>query len=125
VYLHVRAKLGPATRFRRSAIGRTRQRRRGPSPLRSEFIWKKAISGFRERNSVADFAQTACFAGFDALNSVSADRARERERTMLALNESTAQEEQEGLVEPKGPGNAGFLNTRRTTSMIEPVGRLT
>jgi hypothetical protein len=40
---------------------------------------------------------------------------------LLALNESIAQEEADGITRPRGPGNAGLANTKRTTSMIEPL----
>jgi hypothetical protein len=43
---------------------------------------------------------------------------------LLALNESIAAEEHEGLIEPRGPGNAGLIGTKRTTNMIEPALRL-
>jgi hypothetical protein len=43
---------------------------------------------------------------------------------LLALNESMAQEEHERLIQPRGPGNAGLINTKRTTSMIQPALRL-
>ena len=38
---------------------------------------------------------------------------------LLGLNESMAQEETEGLTQPRGPGNTGLPNTKRTTSNIE------
>jgi hypothetical protein len=38
---------------------------------------------------------------------------------LLALNESMAQEDTEGLTQPRGPGNVGLPNTKRTTSKIE------
>jgi hypothetical protein len=39
---------------------------------------------------------------------------------VLALNESIAEEEALGTTQPRGPGDTGLADTKRTTSMIEP-----
>ena len=44
---------------------------------------------------------------------------------LLALNQSIAAEESAGITQPRGPGNTGLKNTRRTNSKIEPRIRLT
>jgi hypothetical protein len=43
---------------------------------------------------------------------------------LLALNLSIAEQERDGLTEPRRPGNEGLANTKRTTSRIEPPIRL-
>lgn len=40
---------------------------------------------------------------------------------LLALNESIAEEETEGITQPRPPGNQGLDGTERTTSMIQTV----
>jgi hypothetical protein len=40
---------------------------------------------------------------------------------LLALNQSIALEERSGLTRPRGPGNVGIADTRRTTSMLTPT----
>ena len=39
---------------------------------------------------------------------------------LLALNLSIAEQEDDGLTEPRKPGGGGLANTKRTTSMVEP-----
>lgn len=38
---------------------------------------------------------------------------------LLALNESIADEAETGTTMPRGPGDTGFANTQRTTSLLE------
>ena len=68
----------------------------------------------RDRQDGLDRAVAVAY-GFSADDDVLAQ--------LLALNQSIAEEERDGVT-PRPPGGEGLANTRRTTSRIEPSVRL-